>query len=78
MPARRRAPIVIPQLSAIVPAYAVIAAELGLPPRASEPAIRAALREADHLSDDIYDVPAALLFAFGGGLTYAGQVVRCP
>ncbi len=27
--------------------------------------MRVALREADHLSDDIYDVPASLLFAFG-------------
>lgn len=46
-------------------AYPIIAAELGLSARSSEPAIRAALREADHLADDVYDVPAALLFAFG-------------
>lgn len=46
-------------------AWRTIAAELGLPPRASDPAIRAALREADHLAEDVYDVPAALLFALG-------------
>jgi hypothetical protein len=46
-------------------AYARIAPALGLDPRASEPALRVALREADHLADDVYDVPAALLFALG-------------
>ena len=46
-------------------AYARIAPALDLPPRASEAAIRIALREADHLVDDIYDVPAALVFALG-------------
>lgn len=55
----------IPNPEAVARAYAIIAAELGLSPRASDAAIRVALREADHLSDDIYDVPAALLFAFG-------------
>lgn len=49
----------------VAEAYATIAAELGLPARASEAAIRIALREADHLSDDVYDVPGALLFTFG-------------
>lgn len=46
-------------------AWMSIAPELGLDPRASDAAIRAALREADHLADDVYDVPAALLFALG-------------
>ena len=46
-------------------AWTTIARELGLPARSSDAAIRAALREADHLSDDVYDVPAALLFALG-------------
>lgn len=46
-------------------AWLEIAKDLGLPPRASDAAIRAALREADHLADDVYDVPAALLFALG-------------
>ena len=46
-------------------AWIEIAKELGLPDRASDAAIRAALREADHLTDDVYDVPAALLFALG-------------
>lgn len=46
-------------------AWMKLAGELGLPPRASDAAIRAALREADHLADDVYDVPAALLFALG-------------
>jgi hypothetical protein len=56
---------VIPDPEAVARAYAVIAPELGLTARASEAAIRVALREADHLSDDVYDVPAALLFALG-------------
>jgi hypothetical protein len=55
----------IPNAEAIARAYAVIAPELGVPPRASEAAIRVALREADHLANDVYDVPAALLFALG-------------
>ena len=46
-------------------AWLEISKDLGLPPRASDAAIRAALREADHLADDVYDVPAALLFALG-------------
>ena len=49
----------------IARAYARLAPGLALLPRASEAAIRIALREADHLVDDIYDVPAALLFALG-------------
>lgn len=49
----------------LVRAYAGIAPELGVEPKASETAIRIALREADHLADDIYDVPGALLFALG-------------
>jgi hypothetical protein len=55
----------IPDPEAVVRAYGMIAPDLGLPPRASETAVRIALREADHLSDDVYDVPAALLFTFG-------------
>jgi hypothetical protein len=55
----------IAEPEALVLAHARIAAELGLPPNASETALRVALREADHLSDDLYDVPAALLFALG-------------
>jgi hypothetical protein len=46
-------------------AWLEIAGDLGLPPRASDAAIRAAVREADHLADDVYDVPAAFLFALG-------------
>ncbi len=46
-------------------AYARIAPELGMGPKASETALRIALREADHLADDIFDVPGALLFALG-------------
>jgi hypothetical protein len=47
----------------IARAYLRLAAEFGTEPRASEAAIRIALREADHLADDVYDVPAALFFA---------------
>lgn len=49
----------------LVRAHARIAPELGLEPKASETALRIALREADHLADDVYDVPGALLFALG-------------
>ena len=55
----------IPNPEAVARAYATVAPALGLSPRASEAAIRVALREADHLSDDVYDVPAALLFTLG-------------
>ena len=55
----------IPDPDAVARAYAVIAPELGLSKRVSVTAVRVALREADHLADDVYDVPAALLFAFG-------------
>ena len=55
----------IPDAEAVARAYATLAPELGVSARASEAAIRVALREADHLSNDVYDVPAALLFAFG-------------
>jgi prophage maintenance system killer protein len=55
----------IPDAEDIARAYHRIAPELGVPPRASAAAIRVALREADHLAEDIYDVPAALLFALG-------------
>src|SRR5215470_6869410 len=51
--------------SALVRAHAHIAPELGLSPTASETAIRVALQEAEHLADDTFDVPAALLFALG-------------
>ena len=49
----------------LVRAYARIAPALGVEPKASETALRIALREADHLADDVYDVPGALLFALG-------------
>ena len=55
----------IPDPEAVARAYAVIAPELGAAGRSSEAAIRVALREADHLANDVYDVPAALLYAFG-------------
>lgn len=50
---------------ALVYACGHIAPELGLSPKASETALRIALREADHLADDVYDVPGALLFTLG-------------
>ncbi len=46
-------------------ACARIAPDLGVDARSSETALRVALREAEHLADDIYDVPGALLFALG-------------
>jgi hypothetical protein len=46
-------------------AWQALAPELGLPGRVSEAALRIALREADHLADDVYDVPGAMLFTFG-------------
>jgi hypothetical protein len=50
---------------ALATAYVQIAPDLGTSPKASETALRIALREADHLADDIFDVPGALLFALG-------------
>ncbi|GEM_PF-1405436 len=50
---------------ALARAYLVLAPDLGTAARASETALRVALREADHLADDVYDVPGALLFALG-------------
>ena len=50
---------------ALIDACGHIAPELGLTPKASETALRVALREADHLADDVYDVPGAVLFALG-------------
>lgn len=55
----------IPDPVEIGRAWLALAPELGLPPRVNDAALRIALREADHLADDIYDVPGALLFAFG-------------
>lgn len=55
----------IPPPESVALAYARVAAELDLDPRVSEAAVRAAFREADHLSDDVYDVPASLLFTLG-------------
>lgn len=55
----------IPSAVVIARAAERIAPELGMPPKVSETALRVALREAEHLADDTYDVPAALLFALG-------------
>lgn len=49
----------------LVRAYAHVASELAMDPRSSETALRVALREAEHLADDVFDVPGALLFALG-------------
>ena len=49
----------------VVRAYEAIAGDLGVDPKASETAVRVALREADHLADDVYDIPGALLFSLG-------------
>ena len=49
----------------IARAYASIAPELGIDATMSGAALRVALRQAEHLADDTYDVPGALLFAFG-------------
>jgi len=55
----------IPDPEALARAYEVLATELGVPSRHSAIAIRLAMREADHLADDTYDVPAALLYSLG-------------
>lgn len=55
----------IPSAGAIARAADVIAPALGLSARVSGPGLRAVLREADHLAEDVFDAPAALLFAFG-------------
>lgn len=53
-----------PTEDAIVEAYGVIRARFDLGPSVSRPAVRAALRDAEHLAEDIFESPAALLFAF--------------
>lgn len=55
----------IPSPLALARAAERIAPAFGLAPRVSEAALRIALREAEHLADDVYDAPAALLFALG-------------
>lgn len=55
----------IPDAGELARAWTRLAPALGLAPRASETALRVALREAEHLADDIYDAPGALLFALG-------------
>jgi len=55
----------IAEASSLAKAYARIAPQWGIEPKVSETALRIALREADHLADDIFDVPGALLFALG-------------
>ncbi len=46
-------------------AHDLVARELGVLPKASRAALRSALREADQLADDVFDVPAALLYSLG-------------
>ena len=55
----------IASAEALASAYGRIAADLGTDPKASITALRIALREADHLADDVFDVPGTLLFALG-------------
>ncbi len=55
----------IAEAESLATAYAQIAPELGVDARTSETALRVALREADHVAEDVYDVPAALLYALG-------------
>ena len=55
----------VPEPAPLVWACARIAPELGVDAKASETALRIAMREADHLAEDVYDVPGAVLFAFG-------------
>ena len=55
----------IPDPEMLAEAWTQLAPGFGLEPKASLKALRIAMREADHLSDDIYDVPGALLFALG-------------
>ncbi len=53
-----------PTLNEIRAAYTVVSARFHLSTRVSEPAIRIALAEAEQLSPDPFDLPAATLFAF--------------
>lgn len=48
----------------VVEAYAWVSEQFALSAEISRPAIRAALREAEHLAEDAYESPAALLYAF--------------
>lgn len=57
--------MMVPSAEVLARACVAIAPRFGLSPRHSMVALRVALREADHLADDLYDAPAALLFALG-------------
>lgn len=54
----------LPAEDDVVAAYAWVASRFALGKACSRPAIRAALREAEHLAEDVYEGPAALLYAF--------------
>jgi hypothetical protein len=55
---------VFPTEDAIVDAYALVRVRFSLGQAFSRPAIRVALRDAEHLAEDVFESPAALLFAF--------------
>lgn len=53
-----------PSEDEVVRAYALVSERLALGKASSEVAIRAALRDAEHLAEDVFESPAALLFSF--------------
>ena len=53
-----------PTEDAIVDAYAAVRLRFSVGKAFSRPAIRVALRDAEHLAEDVFESPAALLFAF--------------
>lgn len=48
----------------VLEGYAAMCVALGLPTRASAAGVRVALASAEQLAEDVFDSPAALLYAF--------------
>lgn len=53
-----------PSEGEVLEGYAAVCASLGLPTRASPAGVRVALASAEQLAEDVFEGPAALLYAF--------------
>ena len=53
-----------PSEGEVLEAYAAVSTALGLPARVSAAGVRVALAGAEQLAEDVYEGPAAVLFAF--------------
>ncbi len=53
-----------PTEAEVIAAYGEVARRFELDPRCSPAAVRSALRDAEHLAEDVFEGPAAVLYAF--------------